>query len=102
MATWTTKLFDVTTVECPAERVSVEPLGDVDVAFHRCKVPDLESGNMLAKQLAYLAAAESAGIALGTRVPIALTSRADNARSREASTAIMALVAHAHRSGAEA
>src|SRR4029450_828113 len=52
---------------------------------------------MLAKQLAYLAAAESAGIVLGTRVPIALTSRADNARSREASTAIMALVAHARR-----
>jgi phosphate acetyltransferase len=67
--------------------------GDPDVLL----VPDLESGNMLAKQLAYLAAAESAGIVLGTRVPIALTSRADNARSREASTAIMALVAHARR-----
>jgi phosphate acetyltransferase len=111
-----------TTVECPAERVSVEPLGDIDVAFHRsnafarlferCRgMPpvvtavvhpcDRESlrGAMeaAAKQLAYLAAAESAGIVLGTRVPIALTSRADNARSREASTAIMALVAHARR-----
>src|SRR4029450_12413146 len=52
--------------------------GDPDVLL----VPDLESGNMLAKQLAYLAAAESAGIVLGTRVPIALTSRADNARTR--------------------
>ena len=67
--------------------------GDPDVLL----VPDLESGNMLAKQLAYLAAAESAGIVLGTRVPIALTSRADNARSREASTAVMALLAHARR-----
>src|SRR4029434_3173888 len=67
--------------------------GDPDVLL----VPDLESGNMLAKQLAYLAAAESAGIVLGTRVPIALTSRADNLRSREASTAVLALVAPARR-----
>ncbi len=67
--------------------------GDADILL----VPDLESGNILAKQLSYLAAAESAGIVLGTRVPIALTSRADNARSREASTAVMALVAHARR-----
>jgi phosphate acetyltransferase len=70
--------------------------GDADILL----VPDLESGNMLAKQLSYLAAAESAGVVLGTRVPIALTSRADNARSREASTAIMALIAHARRPGA--
>jgi phosphate acetyltransferase len=60
-------------------------------------VPDLESGNMLAKQLQYLAGADSAGIVLGTRVPIVLTSRADNVRSRLASTAILALVAHARR-----
>jgi phosphate acetyltransferase len=58
-------------------------------------VPDLESGNMLAKQLSYLAGAESAGIVLGARVPIVLTSRADSVRSRLASTAVMALVAHA-------
>jgi phosphate acetyltransferase len=70
--------------------------GDADILL----VPDLESGNMLAKQLSYLAAAESAGVVLGARVPIALTSRADNARSREASTAIMALIAHARRPGA--
>ncbi|HWP90723.1 MAG TPA: bifunctional enoyl-CoA hydratase/phosphate acetyltransferase [Thermodesulfobacteriota bacterium] len=62
-------------------------------------VPDLESGNMLAKQLSYLAGAESAGIVLGTRVPIVLTSRADSVRSRLASTAVMALVAHARRTG---
>lgn len=62
-------------------------------------VPDLEAGNMLAKQLSYLAGAESAGIVLGTRVPIVLTSRADSVRSRLASTAVMALVAHAGRTG---
>jgi phosphate acetyltransferase len=56
-------------------------------------VPDLEAGNMLAKQLSYLAGAESAGIVLGTRVPIVLTSRADSVRTRLASTAVMALVA---------
>lgn len=62
-------------------------------------VPDLESGNMLAKQLSYLAGAEGAGIVLGTRVPIVLTSRADSIRGRLASTAVMALVAHARRTG---
>jgi phosphotransacetylase len=61
-------------------------------------VPDLESGNMVAKQLTYLAGADSAGIVLGTRVPIVLTSRADNVRTRLASAAVMALVAHAKRS----
>ena len=45
-------------------------------------VPDLEAGNMLAKQLQYLAGADSAGIVLGTRVPIVLTSRADSVRTR--------------------
>jgi phosphotransacetylase/acyl dehydratase len=61
-------------------------------------VPDLEAGNMLAKQLCYLAGAEGAGIVLGTRVPIVLTSRADSVRTRLASTAVLALVAHARRS----
>ena len=60
-------------------------------------VPDLEAGNMIAKQLQYLAGADSAGIVLGTRVPIVLTSRADNVRTRLASAAVMALVAHAKR-----
>jgi phosphotransacetylase len=59
--------------------------------------PDLEAGNMMAKQLQYLAGADSAGIVLGTRVPIVLTSRADNVRGRLASTALMALVAAANR-----
>jgi phosphate acetyltransferase len=62
-------------------------------------VPDLEAGNMLAKQLSYLAGAEGAGIVLGARVPIVLTSRADSVRARLASTAVMALVAHARRIG---
>src|SRR5450631_2174085 len=56
-------------------------------------VPDLESGNILAKQLQYLAGAESAGIVLGARAPIALTSRADSVRSRLASAALLKLVA---------
>jgi phosphotransacetylase len=63
-------------------------------------VPDLEAGNMLAKQLQYLAGADSAGVVLGARVPIALTSRADSVRMRIASAAVMALLAHAHRPAA--
>jgi phosphotransacetylase len=54
--------------------------------------PDLEAGNMLAKQLEYLASAQSSGIVLGARVPIALTSRADSVLSRMASCAIALLL----------
>ena len=64
--------------------------------------PDLEAGNMMAKQLQYLAGADSAGIVLGARVPIVLTSRADSVRSRLASTIVMALLADAGRRAAEA
>ncbi|MCP4615727.1 MAG: phosphate acetyltransferase [Bradyrhizobium sp.] len=60
-------------------------------------VPDLESGNMLAKNLSYFAKADSAGIVLGARVPVVLTSRADTARSRMASAAVAALLANARR-----
>jgi phosphate acetyltransferase len=60
-------------------------------------VPDLESGNMLAKQLEYLAGAEAAGIVLGARVPIILTSRADTAKTRLASCAVAARIAHGRR-----
>jgi phosphate acetyltransferase len=60
-------------------------------------VPDIESGNMLAKQLEYLADALSAGIVLGARVPIVLTSRADSAETRAASTAIAVAMVHAKR-----
>jgi phosphotransacetylase len=56
-------------------------------------VPDIESGNMLAKQLALLGGAESAGIVLGLRVPVALTSRSDDATSRLASAALLRLTA---------
>jgi phosphotransacetylase len=64
-------------------------------------VPDLESGNMLAKQLQYLAGADAAGIVLGARVPIVLTSRADNVRTRLASIAVMKLIAHSRRTEAK-
>jgi len=60
-------------------------------------VPDLEAGNMLAKQLTFLANADSAGLVVGARVPIVLTSRSDSVRSRIASCAVGALAAHARR-----
>ncbi len=60
-------------------------------------VPDLESGNMVAKQLEYLADALMAGVVLGARVPIVLTSRADTAETRAASCAIVQLMAHRKR-----
>ncbi len=60
-------------------------------------VPDLEAGNMLAKSLSFLAGADAAGIVLGARVPIILTSRADSVMTRLASCGIAALVAHARR-----
>ncbi|MGE8368792.1 phosphate acetyltransferase [Cupriavidus basilensis] len=70
-----------------------EVAGDPDILL----VPDLEAGNMLAKQLTFLAGAEAAGIVLGARVPIILTSRADTVRARIASCAIAVLLAHARR-----
>nr|WP_191058107.1 phosphate acetyltransferase [Geminicoccus harenae] len=57
-------------------------------------VPDLEAGNMLAKNLSFLAGADAAGVVVGARVPIILTSRADNVRTRMASCAVAALFAH--------
>jgi phosphate acetyltransferase len=70
-----------------------EVAGDPDILL----VPDLEAGNILAKQLSFLANADSAGLALGAKVPIILTSRADSVRSRIASCAVAALAAHARR-----
>ena len=64
--------------------------GDADILV----VPDLESGNMLVKQLIYLSGADAAGIVLGARVPIVLTSRSDNVLSRLASCAIAVLLEH--------
>jgi phosphotransacetylase len=60
-------------------------------------VPDLEAGNMLAKNLTFLANADAAGIVLGARVPIILTSRADSVMTRMASCAVAALYAHRMR-----
>jgi phosphate acetyltransferase len=75
------------------KKITSPVAGQADILL----VPDLEAGNMLAKQLCYLAGADAAGIVLGARVPIVLTSRADSVRSRLASTAVMALVADARR-----
>ena len=63
-------------------------------------VPDLEAGNMLAKNLVFLSKADSAGIVLGARVPVILTSRADSVRSRMASCAVAVLYADARRRAA--
>ena len=70
-----------------------EVAGDPDILL----APDLEAGNILAKQLTFLANADSAGLVLGARVPIILTSRADSVRARIASCGIAMLVAHARR-----
>jgi phosphotransacetylase len=67
--------------------------GDPDILL----APDLEAGNILAKQLSFLASADSAGMVLGAKVPVILTSRADSVRSRIASCAVAKLVAHARR-----
>jgi len=73
--------------------IKSEVAGDPDILL----APDLEAGNILAKQLTFLAKADSAGIVLGARVPIILTSRADNVRSRIASCAVAMIAAHARR-----
>ncbi|SLN31177.1 Phosphate acetyltransferase [Roseovarius litorisediminis] len=70
--------------------------GNADILI----VPDLEAGNMLAKQLEYFAEADAAGIVMGARVPIILTSRADSAKTRLASCAVAVVVAHARRQAA--
>jgi phosphate acetyltransferase len=64
-------------------------------------VPDLEAGNMLAKSLSFLAGADAAGIVLGARVPVILTSRADSVLTRLASCAVAAMVAKARREQAK-
>src|SRR6201988_559588 len=70
-----------------------EVAGDPDSLL----APDLEAGNMMAKLLSFLANADSAGLVLGARVPVILTSRADSLRSRIASCAVAVLAAHARR-----
>jgi phosphotransacetylase len=73
--------------------IDSEVAGDPDILL----APDLEAGNMIAKLLIFLAKADSAGLVLGARVPIILTSRADSVRSRIASCAIAMRAAHARR-----
>jgi phosphotransacetylase len=73
--------------------ITSEVAGDPDILL----APDLEAGNILAKQLTYLANADSAGLVLGARVPIMLTSRSDSVRARIASCAVAMQVAHARR-----
>jgi phosphotransacetylase len=73
--------------------ITSEVAGDPDILL----APDLEAGNILAKNLTFLANADSAGLVLGARVPIILTSRADSVRSRIASCAVAMLAAHARR-----
>ena len=73
--------------------IQSEVAGQADILL----VPDLESGNMLAKQLEYLAGASGSGIVLGARVPIALTSRADGPRARTASALLALILAHDKR-----
>jgi len=73
--------------------IASEVAGDPDILL----VPDLEAGNILAKQLSFLANADSAGLVVGARVPIILTSRADSVHSRIASCAVAVLAARARR-----
>ena len=73
--------------------IKSEVAGDPDILL----APDLEAGNILAKQLSFLANADSAGMVLGAKVPVILTSRADSVRSRIASCGVAKLVAHARR-----
>lgn len=75
------------------KHITSDVAGDADILM----VPDLESGNMLAKQLEYLAGATTSGIVLGARVPIALTSRADGVNTRLGSALLAKLIAHHNR-----
>jgi len=75
-----------------------EVAGDADILV----VPDLVSGNMIAKQLTFMANADAAGIVLGARVPIVLTSRADSVRARLTSCALAVLLATSRGAAPEA
>ena len=78
------------------KKIASPVAGDPDILV----VPDLEAGNILVKNLTFLSRADAAGIVLGARVPIILTSRADSERTRLASCAVAVLYAHARRSRA--
>ena len=83
----------ISTDAAATKGIRSEVAGDPDILL----APDLEAGNILAKQLTFLANADSAGLVLGARVPIILTSRADSVRARIASCGVAMLVAHARR-----
>jgi phosphate acetyltransferase len=87
--------FDNAISEFAARTKSIQSpvAGKADILL----VPNIEAGNMLAKQLQYFAGADSAGIVVGARVPVILTSRADNVRMRIGSAAVAKLVVHAKR-----
>jgi phosphate acetyltransferase len=85
---------------CPEAAVVKHIVSQVAGRANLLVVPDLEAGNMLAKSLSFLAGADTAGIVLGARVPIILTSRADSLMARLASCAIASMVAAARLRGA--
>jgi phosphotransacetylase len=85
----------ISVIAAKTKGIASEVAGDADILV----VPDLEAGNILAKLLTFLANADAAGLVLGARVPIILTSRADNVQARMASCGIALLVAHARRTG---
>ena len=87
--------FDNAISEIAARTKSIRSpvAGNADILL----VPNIEAGNMLAKQLQYFAGADSAGIVLGARVPVILTSRADNVRMRIGSAAVAKLLVHSRR-----
>ncbi|WP_295533230.1 bifunctional enoyl-CoA hydratase/phosphate acetyltransferase [uncultured Thioclava sp.] len=87
----------VSTLAAEIKHIHSDVAGRADILL----APDLDAGNMIAKQLEYLASSEAAGVVLGARVPIVLTSRADSAQSRLASCAVASLI-HAHRVGSVA
>ena len=78
------------------KHITSKVCGEADILL----VPDLEAGNMLVKELSFLAKADAAGIVLGARVPIILTSRADSVRARMASCAVAAIYANSRRATA--
>jgi phosphotransacetylase/acyl dehydratase len=84
----------VSKVAAEIKHIRSDVAGRADILL----APDLDAGNMIAKQLEYLAASEAAGVVLGARVPIVLTSRADSAQSRLASCAVATLI-RAHQRG---
>jgi phosphate acetyltransferase len=86
----------ISEVAARTKRIESPVAGRADILL----VPNIEAGNMLAKQLQYFAGADSAGIVLGARVPVILTSRADNVRMRIGSAAVAKLVVHARRAAA--